>query len=138
MGLRGAMTNPTLRALEGQLVELTVRASDWDVHMVTEDEAEAFWATHKPPSVTLPVVNLAVTALTDIEDVTPEPTADGSTGTLRDAIKNAVLAFGGKAAQYSILARTPDVPILKAFAIPIFYYDQFMKQNGFYDRVTAL
>ena len=26
----------------------------------------------------------------------------------------------------------------KAFAIPVFYYDQFMKQNGFYDRVNAL
>jgi hypothetical protein len=138
MGLRGAMTNTTLRALEGQLVQLTVGASSWDVHSVTEPEAEAFWAAHKPKPVTLPAMNLAVKDLTNIEDVTPEPAADGSTGTLRDAIKNAVLAFGGKAAHYSILARTPKVPILKAFAIPVFYYDQFMKQNGFYDRVNAL
>ncbi len=135
MGLRNAMTNPALRALEGQLVELTVGGSTWSVRAVTEADAEAFWATHKPPPITLPVVNLAVTALTDVEDVTPEPAAGTS---LRDAIKTAVLAFGGKAAQYSILARTPDVPVLKAFAIPIFYYDQFMKQNGFYDQVAAL
>jgi len=136
MGLRGAMTNPELRALEGQLVELTVGASSWSVRMVTEAEAEAFWDTHRPPVVVLPGIDLSVTALTNVEDVTPEPTAAGAT--LLGQIQKAVLAFGGKAAQYSILVRTPDVPILKAFAIPIYFYDQFMKQNGFYDRVTAL
>ena len=135
MGLRNAMTNPQLRALEGQLVELTVEASAWTVRVVTDGEAEVFWAAHKPPPIALPTVNLAVTDLTDIEAVTPEPAAGAS---LRDAIKTAVLAFGGKSAQYSILARTPNVPVLKAFAVPIFYYDQFMKQNGFYDQVTAL
>jgi len=138
MGLRGAMTNTTLRALEGQLVQLTVGASSWDIHVVDQAQAEAFWATHVPPPITLPVMDLSVTALLDIEAVTPEPAAGGAGGTLRDAIKKSVLAFGGKAAQYSILARTADVPTLKAFAIPIYYYDQFMKQNGFYDRVTGL
>jgi len=127
-----------LRALEGQLVQLTVGASSWDVHPVDQAQAEAFWATHQPPPITLPVMDLSVTALLDIEAVTPDPPADGSGGTLRDAIKKAVLAFGGKAAQYSILARTANVPTLKAFAIPISYYVQFMKQNGFFDRLTAL
>jgi hypothetical protein len=102
---------------------------------VTQAEAEAFWARHKPTPVTLPAMNLTVTDLTDVEDVTPEPAADGS---LRDAIKTAVLAFGGKAAQYSILARTPNVPLQKAFAVPIAHYDRFMSQNGFYAQVDAL
>jgi Pyruvate phosphate dikinase, AMP/ATP-binding domain len=135
MGLRNAMTNPTLRALEGQLVALTVGASAWSVRTVTQAEADTFWAEHKPKPVILPVVNLTVTGLHDIETVTPEPAADGS---LRDAIKTAVLAFGGKAAQYSILVRTPNVPIQKAFAIPIFYYDRFMSTNGFYGQIDAL
>jgi pyruvate phosphate dikinase-like enzyme len=135
MGLRKATTNTQLRGLENQLVRLTVGASAWTVEAVSEAEAEAWWDAHKPAPITLPVMNLGMTALTDIEAVTPEPAQ--STG-LRDAIKNAVLAFGGKAAQYSILARTSDVPVLKAFAIPIYYYDQFMKQNGFYDQVTAM
>lgn len=135
MGLRGAVTNEELRALEGKLVELTVDASAWSVHEVTQAEAEAFWEAHKPDPVTLPAFDLTVTELRDIEDVTAEPAAGES---LRDAIKTAVLAFGGKAAHYSILARTDDVPIPKAFGIPIFYYDQFMKENGFYDQVDAL
>lgn len=135
MGLRNAMSNSELRALEGELVELTVGASEWSVHTVTQAEAEAFWEAHKPDPVVLPAVDLSVTDLRDIEEVTPEPAGGES---LRDAIKDAVLAFGGKAAHYSILARTDDVPVAKAFAVPVFYYDQFMKENGFYDQIEAL
>jgi hypothetical protein len=135
MGLRGAMTNPTLRALEGKLIELTVGASAWNVREVTQEEAETFWASHKPKPVTLPALDLTVTGLHDIETVTPEPAAGGS---LREAIKKAVLAYGGKAAQYSILVRTPGVPILKAFAVPVSYYDKFMSGNGYYAQIDAL
>jgi hypothetical protein len=138
MGLRNAMTNPTLRALEGKLVQLTVGSSAWSVREVSGADAEAFWTAHKPAPVVLPAIDLATTGLVDIEAVTPEPAAGAPPGALRDAIKKSVLAFGGKAAQYSILARTPDVPIKKAFAAPIYYYDQFMTQNGFYARVDAL
>jgi len=135
MGLRGAMTDPTLRSFEGKLVSLTVGALDYDVHAVSEAEAEAFWAAHKPARVTLPTVDQSITALTDIEQVTPEPAAGGS---LRDNIKSAVLAFGGKAAQYSVLSRTEGVPIDKAFAIPVYWYYEFMQRNGLFDEIEAL
>jgi Pyruvate phosphate dikinase, AMP/ATP-binding domain len=124
-----------LRSFEGKLVRLEVSVESWDMHEVSEEEAEEYWASHMPDPVTLPPMDLSVTDLVDIEDVTPEPTGSES---LRDAIKESVRAFGGKAAQYSILARTDDVPCLKAFAIPIYYYDQFMADNGFYDRVAVL
>ncbi|MFZ6178523.1 PEP/pyruvate-binding domain-containing protein [Nannocystis pusilla] len=135
MGLRGATGNAELRALEGKLIELTVDAAAWRVREVGEEEAAAYWEAHRPEPVTLPPLDLDVTELVDIADVTPEPAAGES---LRDAIKTAVLAFGGKAAQYSILARTEGVPVAKAFAVPVHYYDQFMRDNGFYDRVDAL
>ncbi|WP_437982386.1 PEP/pyruvate-binding domain-containing protein [Sorangium sp. So ce117] len=135
MGLRNAMTHPDLLALKDKLVELTAGSSSWSVREVTEAEAEAFWEAHKPTPVTLPEMDLTVTDLRDIEDVTPDP-PEGEP--LRDAIKKAVLAFGGKSAHYSILARIPEVPILKAFSIPMYYYDQFMKDNGFYEQIDAL
>jgi hypothetical protein len=135
MGLRGALENEELRQYEGRLVELTVGSEAWKLREVTAEEAEAWWASHLPEPVVLPPMDLSITELVDIEEVTPEP-ADGET--LREAIKTAVNAFGGKAAQYSILARTDGVPIKKAFGIPMFYYDQFMVQNGFYDRIDAL
>ncbi|WP_438028611.1 PEP/pyruvate-binding domain-containing protein [Sorangium sp. So ce233] len=135
MGLRNAMSHPDLLALKDKLVELTAGPSSWSVREVTEAEAEAFWEAHKPEPVTLPELDLTVTDLRDIEEVTPDP-PDGEP--LRDAIKKAVLAFGGKAAHYSILARIPEVPIQKAFSIPVYYYDLFMKQNGFYEQIEAL
>ncbi|WP_437646320.1 PEP/pyruvate-binding domain-containing protein [Sorangium sp. So ce362] len=135
MGLRDAMSHPELLALKDKLVELTAGPSSWSVREVTEAEAEAFWEAHKPEPVTLPELDLTVTDLRDIKEVTPDP-PDGEP--LRDAIKKAVLAFGGKAAHYSILARIPEVPIQKAFSIPVYYYDLFMKQNGFYEQIDAL
>lgn len=135
MGLRGAMSNPDLLALDGKLVELTVGSSAWSVREVSLEDAEAFWEAHKPEPITLPALDLTVTDLVNIEDVTPEPAAGES---LREAIKKAVLAFGGKAAHYSILARTKDVPAQKAFAVPVYYYDQFMKQNGLFEKIDAM
>jgi hypothetical protein len=135
MGLRGAMTNAPLRGLEGKLVSLTVGASAYDIHEVDAAEAQAFWDAHKPTPVSLPTVDKSKTALTNIEDVTPEPAAGGS---LRDNIKTAVLSYGGKAAQYSILSRTPGVPIEKAFAVPVYWYFEFMTRNGLFDEIEAL
>jgi hypothetical protein len=133
MGLRNAMHNETLRAFEGALVELTVTASAWNVRAVTDAEAAAFWEAHRPAAVVLPSLDLTVTGLYDIEDVTSE----SSDVSLRDSIKNAIHAFGGKAAQYSILAKTANVPVRKAFAAPVFYYDQFMTDNGFFDQLDT-
>jgi hypothetical protein len=135
MGLRGALTDPRLTAYAEQLVKLTVAGDSWTIGPATEAEAEQWWADHAPTPPDLPALDLTKTEIVDIEDVTPEPATGES---LRDAIRGAVPAYGGKAAHYSILRRTANVPIKKAFAIPVYYYHQFMTDNGFYDRVTAL
>lgn len=134
MGLRGAFANEELRALDGKWVSLTVGPTEWTVREVSADEAAEFWKSHKPTPVVLPALDLDVKDLLDIEDVTPEPAGVS----LRDAIKDSVRAWGGKAAQYSILAKTEGVPTPKAFGIPVFYYHQFMQENGFFERVEAL
>jgi hypothetical protein len=135
MGLRGALTHETLRALEGQLVELTVSSTEWTVREVTEAEAEAFWEANAPEPVVLPVMDLDATGLYDVEDIVAAP---GPGETLRDAIKAAIPAFGGKTAHYSVLTQIgEDVPIKKAFAVPMVYYDQFMRDGGFHAQLTA-
>ncbi len=135
MGLRGALSNESLRKLEGKLVSLTVGATSWDVHEVTEAQAQAFWKAHKPAPVTLPTVDTTSSDLKNIEDVTPEPEAGGS---LRENLKAAVLTYGGKAAHYSVLARTAHVPIEKAFAIPVYWYFEFMQRNKLFDQLDAM
>lgn len=134
MGLRNATTNPTLLSLVDKWVRLDVSALAWTITEVTPTEADAWWDAHKPTPVVLPAANLKVYDLRDIEKVTPE--TDGVS--LRESIKSAVLAFGGKAAQYSVLANTPGVPLRKAFAIPVLYYYQFMQQNGLFAQLDAM
>ncbi len=133
MGLRNASTNPQLMALDGKWVRLVVGAQTWSISEVTAADADAWWQEHKPAPVVLPAADLSVQALTDINQVTVE-----GKGSLRDAIKTAVLAFGGKAAHYSVLVNTPGIPIRKAFAIPAYHYARFMQTNGFYTRLDAL
>jgi hypothetical protein len=135
MGLRGALANADLRAHAEQLVRLVVDANGWTITSATAEEAQAWWDEHAPAPVVLPPMDLTRTALVDISDVTPEPTGSE---TLRGNILAAVPAYGGKAAQYSILVRTDGVPIRKAFAIPVAHYHQFMTDHGFFDRVDAL
>ena len=133
MGLRDATRNELLRALEGKWIQLTVTASDWSAVEVTREEADQDWQARRPEPLVLPALDLAVTGLVDIEQVIEE---DGTP--LRDLLKKAAPAFGGKAAHYSILAQTPELPVRKAFAIPVYYYDQFMRDNGFYARIDTL
>jgi len=133
MGLRGAMSNKTLRSLENKIVKLVAEASQWTVAEVSLEEAEKFWEEKKPDPIELPDMDLETKGVWDIEDITSEPKGQS----LRDGIKKAVLAFGGKAAHYSILAKTDDVPLRKAFAIPVYYYYRFMVDNGYFDRIDA-
>ncbi len=133
MGLRGATTNAKLRALDGKWVKLVVGAREWTVEEATTAEADAYWEAHKPKPVTLPAVDLAVKDFRNIEDVVPEAGMS-----LRDALKANIGAFGGKAVHYSILFKTPGLPVRKAFAIPAFHYVDFMQKNGFFARIDAL
>ena len=132
MGLRNATTDQELRALEGKWVRLTVGAFEYTVEEVTTAAADTFWEEHKPDAVGVPRLDTSITELRDIEELVDE---EGD-GTLRDQIKAAIPAFGGKASHYSILARTEHVNAPKAFAIPVYYYVQFMEQNGFTDMVN--
>jgi len=133
MALRDAYTNADLRALEGKWVRLEVGPFGYTVEEVTKEAADAWWEDNKPDAVGVPGLDLSATDLRDIEDV-----IDLTTLSLFDAIKAGTTAFGGKAAHYSALSRVPGVPSPKAFAIPVFYYVQFMEQNGFDTRVAAM
>ncbi|MDQ2646200.1 MAG: PEP/pyruvate-binding domain-containing protein [Myxococcota bacterium] len=133
MGLRGASQNPALRALEGQWVKFTVGAFEYSVVAATAEEAAADWEARRPKGVTLPPLNLDERALKNVEDI-----VDESSGTLLDALKTAILAYGAKTAHYAVLANTANVPVRKAFGVPIYYYVQFMQDNGFYDQIDQM
>jgi pyruvate, water dikinase len=133
MGLRGASQNAMLRAYEGQWVKFTVGAFNFSVVPATDAEAAADWEARRPKGVTLPPLDLETRDLKNVQDITDE-----SSGKLIDSIKKAILAYGAKTAHYSILAKTEGVPVRKAFGVPIYYYVQFMQDNGFFDQIDQM
>ncbi|MBM66541.1 MAG: hypothetical protein CMH55_09935 [Myxococcales bacterium] len=133
MALRGAFQNPALRALEGQWVRFGVASEGYTVAAVSADEADAWWEANKPQSVQVPGLDREVVELTDIEAVLAPDHPD-----LKDSVKVATRAFGGKAAHYAALSQIEGLPVPKAFAVPVHFYLQFMEDNGFTARVEAL
>lgn len=134
MGLKHATQNEQLRALEGEWVKLTVGAFEWKVEPIDQDEALEFIADHGPEPITLPAADLTVTDLRDIEGLVVREEDQP----LRDAIVAALPAWGGKAAHFSVMAQAGDIPMPKAFAVPVYYYVQFMQDNGLYDMLASM
>ena len=135
MMLLGADTDPILKALEDKWVELTVGPFDWSVREATQTEADAWWESHKPEKVAVPSLDLTVTDLRDLGKV-----LDLEHLSLGDALKKAIPAFGGKASHFSAFDSMDPakVPHRKAFAVPVYYYRQFMEQNGFDAQVATM
>ncbi len=148
MGLRNATTDPQLLALEGKWVELVVGAEKYTIKEKSQAEADAWWEANKPAPVTLPTVNLEEKSLKDLQNLVVEPAEKKD---LKQAIQTAILAYGTKASNYGVIVNTKladgtaraaadpfTFPIRPGFAIPVFYYHQFMEENGFFARVTAM
>lgn len=133
MALKGAYENTDLRALEGKWVELKVEALQWSIREVTEAEADAWWESHAPEPLEVEPMDLSVTGLWDCPDIID------TTIPLADALHARVPAFGGKATNMGAMTHIgDDVPMPPCFAIPMYYYNQHMEDNGFWDRYTEL
>jgi hypothetical protein len=138
MAIRDAHSNPELLALEGKWVELEVGPFDWSIREITEAEAEAFFEENlKPDPLTVQPMNLAVTDLRSLGEM-----IDLSTTSLRDGISGNIPAFGAKATNYAALIEAKEagepIPVQPGFAVPMYYYDQFMTDNGLWDRIDVL
>ncbi len=132
MALRGAFDDPDLRALEGEWVTLEVGAFDYSIEASSEDEAADCLVQPEPIAIT--DKDLSVTELTDVGDIV-DPEAETL---LREQISAAIPAFGGKASHFAALSFVEEANTPKAFAIPVYFYNQFMVENGFDLRVEAM
>src|SRR5690606_11781125 len=137
MAYRGAYDLEKFRDFEDKWVRLKVGPFDYELEEVSQEEADAWWEANKPSSVQVPGANLEITELTDVEDiVTNDDPTDGDA--LLSTIKDGTRAFGGKASNYAVLAYIDGLPIPDAFGVPIYYYFQFMEENGFDVHVSNL
>ncbi|HKO91390.1 MAG TPA: PEP/pyruvate-binding domain-containing protein, partial [Polyangiaceae bacterium] len=119
---------------EGQWVRLRVDASRYTLEPAAQEEADAWWEDHRPKQVQVPGIDESITELYDVGRIVPDAVASTE---LLAAIKQGTRAFGGKAANYSVLSRVPGITVPQAFAVPVYYYKQFMREHGLDERVRG-
>ncbi len=122
--IRGALDKTDINALLGSYVHYTVSEDGWQLRAATRAEVEAYYESSRPTAEQTPQRDLSVRSITPLSDI---GFADWK-------------AFGVKAANVAVLGtlefRAGTVP--DGFAIPFYFYDEFMKHNGFYDDIEEM
>ncbi len=122
--IRDVLDKPSITTLIDSYVHYTVTEEDWDLRPATRAEIDAHYESSRPAGPQTPERDLSVTAITPLSEI---GFADWK-------------AFGVKAANVAVLG-TLDFPagtVPDGFAIPFYFYDEFMKDNGFYDRIEQM
>ena len=122
--IRDALDDGDIDDLIGRYVHYSVTADGYSIRAATPAEVEAYFAASRPPGTQTPERDLTVTRITDLDDIGFD---DWN-------------AFGVKAANVAVLRTLgfPDGTVPDGFAAPFYFYDEFMKHNGFYDDIEEM
>ncbi len=121
--IRDGLDDDEIEALIGSYVRYEVAEDGYSVRAATKEEVDAHYEASRPQPQT-PEQDLSVTEITPLNEIGFEDWT----------------AFGVKAANVAELGRlgfaTGTVP--DGFAIPFYFYDEFMRANGFHDRIEQM
>ena len=119
-----ALDKPAIDDLIGSYVRYEVTESGWELRAATPAEVDAHYASSRPAEAQTPQRDLTVTALTPLSQVGFEDWD----------------VFGVKAANVAVLGTLgfPAGTVPDGFAIPFYFYDEFMKAHDFYARIETM
>ena len=119
-----ALDKPAIDDLIGSYVRYEVTESGWELRAATPAEVDAHYASSRPAEAQTPQRDLTVTALTPLSQVGFEDWK----------------AFGVKAANVAVLGTLgfPAGTVPDGFAVPFYFYDEFMKAHDFYPRIETM
>ena len=122
--IRDALGNDDIDDLIDSYVHYTVDGGGWTLRAATPAEVDAHYAASRPAQPQTPQRDLTVTQITALSDI---EFGDWT-------------AFGVKAANVAVLGTLgfPEGTVPDGFAAPFYFYDEFMKHNGFYDDVEEM
>ena len=122
--IRGALNVDEIADLIGSYVRYTVGASGYSIRAATRAEVDRHFAASRPANAQTPQRNLSVTSIIPLRRIAFEDWT----------------AFGVKAANVAVLGTFGFSPgtIPNGFAVPFYFYDEFMKFNGFYSAIETL
>ena len=122
--IRDALQHPGIAPLLGSFVRYEVTDEGWDLRAATPEEVDEHYESSRPTQAQTPQRDLSVTSITPLSNVR---FGDWT-------------AFGVKAANVAELGRlgfaADTVP--DGFAIPFYFYDEFMKHNNFHERIETM
>ena len=112
--IRDGLEDSRIANLLDTYVRYEVTETSWDLRAATVAEVEAHYASSRPAGTQTPQRDLSVTEITPLSDIGFDDWD----------------AFGVKAANVAELAKLgfPDGTVPDGFAIPFYFYDEFMKQ----------
>jgi len=119
-----ALENEAIAGLIGKYVYYRVDAGEYVIREVTLAEVETHYAEMRPAEPQVPVRDLSVTSITPLDEIGFEQWS----------------SFGVKTANLATLHTLgfPEGTVPDGFGVPFYFYDEFMKYNGFYDQVRAM
>jgi len=120
--IAGASTHPDLVPFLGENIFYEVRPDGFEVRLATQVEVDDYFESIRPTAKSFPLRNLAVTEVRPLDEISFSETA----------------AFGGKATNVAELRKIMAFDVPDGFAIPFYFYDEFMKHNGFYASAQAM
>ena len=122
--IRDALANTAIASLLGSYVHYSVTDSRWDLRAATREEVDAHYESSRPTTPQTPQRDLSVTKITPLSDIGFDDWD----------------AFGVKAANVAVLGTLdfPEGTVPDGFAIPFYFYDEFVKHNDFYTRIETM
>ena len=122
--IRNALDKYTVTSLLGDYVRYEVADNSWSVRAATPAEVDAHHASRRPAAVQVPQRDLSVTTIKPLSQV---GFSDWD-------------AFGVKAANVAVLRTLgfPQGTVPDGFAVPFYFYDEFMKANSLYNDIDEM
>ena len=122
--IRGAIDDGDIADLIGSFVHYTVTDDGYTIRAATRAEVDAHYAASRPTQTQTPERDLTVTEITALDDIDFDDWD----------------VFGVKAANLAVLRTLglPEGTVPGGFAVPFYFYDEFMKHNGFYADIEEM
>ncbi len=122
--IRDALDAGAIDDLIDSHVQYTVTRDAYTIRAATKAEVDTHYETSRPTETQTPVRDLSVTEIAALSDIGFDDWD----------------AFGVKAANLAVLGTLnfPDGTVPDGFAVPFYFYDEFMKANDLYSQVSTM
>jgi len=121
--IKNASTHPDITPFIGQYVHFRVFSDGFIIEPANQDDVDKFFESIRPSEPQFPIRDLSVTTIAALSDIGESDFA----------------AYGVKAANVAELDKfLPTGMVPDGFAVPFYFYDEFMKYNNFYQKAREM